>query len=70
MLENPLFIMIVISVLLSALVTLMVFHKKLIKNDYVKATKELVEEGKITQEQADAIIWLLFEYKPNKRKRK
>jgi len=70
MLENPLFIMIVISVLVSALVTLLVFHKKLIKKDYIKATNELVEEGEITKEQGDAIIWLLFEYKPSKRKRK
>ena len=69
MLENPLFVMIVISVLVSAIVTLLVFLKKSIKNDYIKATNELVEEGEITKEQGDAIIWLLFEYKPNKRKR-
>jgi len=70
MLENPLFVMIVISVLVSAIVTLLVFLKKSIKNDYIKATNELVEEGEITKEQGDAIIWLLFEYKQNKRKRK
>lgn len=70
MLENPLFLMMVISALVAAVVTLLVFSKRSIKKDYIKATNKLVEEGEITKEQGDAIIWLLFEYKPNKRKRK
>ena len=70
MFENPLFLMMVISALVAAVVTLLVFSKRSIKKDYIKATNKLVEEGEITKEQGDAIIWLLFEYKPNKRKRK
>jgi len=70
MLENPLFLMMVISALVAAVVTLLVFSKRSMKKDYIKATNKLVEEGEITKEQGDAIIWLLFEYKPNKRKRK
>jgi len=39
------------------------------KRDYVKAINELVKEGEIIKEQGDAIIWMLFEYKPNKHKK-
>jgi len=59
-----------IVLLVFALIILLVYNKKYRKAPYIKAANKLVEEGTITQEQADAFIWLLFEYKPNKRKKK
>ena len=60
---------IIVIVLVVTLVILLVINKRLMKRDYVKAINELVKEGEITKEQGDAIIWMLFEYKPNKHKK-
>jgi len=70
MLQNPLFLMMIISSLVAAILTLLVFNKKRRKRDYTKVVNQLVEEGEITKEQGDAFIWFLFDYKRNKRKRK
>ena len=39
------------------------FYKKSVK----KATQEMVTSGELTQKQADAFMWLIFEYKPKKK---
>jgi len=39
------------------------------KKQTIKEVHEMVEDGELTEAQGDAIIWVLYEYKPKKHKK-
>ena len=60
-------ILLVIGLILC--ISWLVIYPKYEKKRTTEAVNELVESGELTQEQADAVLWLWYEYKPRKYKK-
>jgi len=58
-----------IILLMLLIIGTVILNSYLEKKETIKAIYELVEEGELTDEQGDAVIWLLYDYKPNKYKK-
>ena len=61
----------IVTIILLILFTIgtVILNSYLEKKKTIKSIYELVEEGELTDEQGDAVIWLLYDYKPNKYKK-
>ncbi len=58
-----------ILLLMIFLISLMYVNRVVGEKNDIRAIQELVDEGEITEEQGEAVLWLLYDYKPNKDKK-